>query len=56
MVWNSESHPTQPLKQKAHLRELNKALKEKHDPLLRAHMRQLMKAWGVRVRLPKKAA
>jgi hypothetical protein len=35
---------------------LSKALREKHDPLLRQHMRQLMKAWGVRVRLPKKAA
>lgn len=55
MVWNSETS-SKALDRKAHLRELNKALKREHDPLLREHMRQLMKAWGVRVRLPKSEA
>ena len=55
MVWNSETS-SEARERKSHLRALNKALKQEHDPLLREHMRQLMKAWGVRVRLPKKAA
>jgi len=36
-----------------HLKKLRMMLETTHDPALRAHMRQLMRAWGVRVRLPK---
>ena len=39
--------------QKEHLKKLKEVLRTTQDPVLKAHMRQLMRAWGVRVRLPK---
>jgi len=53
MVWNATEIGSSGDSPKEHLRKLKERLKTTHDPVLRAHMRQLMRAWGVRVRLPK---
>lgn len=51
MVYKTPTGSKSP--KRAHLLKLKEMLKTTHDPVLRAHMRQLMREWGVRVRLPK---
>lgn len=38
-----------------HLKKMKKLLKKQEDETLRGHIRQLSKAWGIKIRLPKAA-
>lgn len=40
---------------KDHLKKMEKALKKTQDPLLKAHVNQLRKAWGKKSRFSKAA-
>ena len=54
MIWKTQDWASQG--RRKHVKTLKEELKNGESEVLLNHLRQLKKAWGVRIRLPKQAA